>query len=68
MIHSTISIANEYVSDSFVAEVSVASRSSGAANLTKSPDVIDLEDVVPLMMPEIVAISKSQTSGLPLPL
>lgn len=67
MIHSSINIANENVSDSFVGEALVSSMSSGAANLISSLDVTVFDLELSPISSTISAIAKSQTSGSPLP-
>ena len=63
VMHSSISNANEYVSESIVGRAPFISMSSGAAYLTPSPD-----DTVPtvtfsLVSSVILAISKFQIRG-----
>ena len=66
-MHSSISIANEYVSECVVAGILLFSMSSGAENLTMSPDVTVFVVMFSLMSSEIFAIPKSQICGSPLP-
>ena len=66
-MHSSISNANEYVSDCIVAGMSAVSMSSGAEYLTKPPDDTVFETEFTLISPEIPAIPKSQSCGSPLP-
>jgi len=65
VIHSSISIANEYVSECVVADILLFSMSSGAAYLTISPDVTVFDVKFSLISSEIVAIPKSQICGSP---
>ena len=66
-MHSRISIANEYVSECVVGEALLSSMSSGAAYLTICPDVTVFVTKFSLIASEILAISKSQICGSPLP-
>ena len=67
VMHSRISIANEYVSESFVPGMLFFSMSSGAEYLTVSPDTV-FEVVLSLLSSTIFAIPKSQIRGSPLPI
>jgi len=67
-MHSSISIANEYVSECIVAGTLLSSMSSGAEYLTTSPDDTVFEIVVSLISSTILAIPKSQICGSPLPM
>ena len=67
VMHSSISIANEYVSECVVAEILLFSMSSGAEYLTISPDATVFEVRFSLTSSEIFAIPKSQICGSPLP-
>jgi hypothetical protein len=65
--HSSISIANEYVSECVVAQKSLFSISSGAAYLTIAADDNVLEIVFSLGSSTVIpAIPKSQICGSPL--
>jgi len=66
VIHSSISIANEYASEYVVAGALLFSISSGAEYLTISPDDIVLDVAFSLTSSEIFAIPKSQICGSPL--
>jgi len=65
VMHSSINIANEYVSECVVAGTSLVSMSSGAEYLTTSPDDTVFEVAFLLISSEILAIPKSQTCGSP---
>jgi len=65
-MHSSVNIANEYVSECAVGESPPFSRSSGAENLTSLDDIApDIESSV--MPSTTLAIPKSQIWGLPSP-
>jgi len=64
--HSSISIANEYVSEGVVAEALLFSTSSGAEYLTTSPDDTVFEIECSLISSTIFVIPKSQICGTPL--
>ena len=64
--HSSISIANEYVSECVVAGTLLFSISSGAEYLTTSPDDIVFEVAFSFISSEILAIPKSQICASPL--
>jgi hypothetical protein len=66
VMHSSISIANEYVSEYVVADILLFSMSSGAEYLTISPDVTVFEVKFSLISSEILAIPKSQICASPL--
>jgi len=66
VMHSSTSIANEYVSECVVADTLLPSMSSMAKYLTGPPDDIVFE-IVFSVSSTIFAIAKSQTSGSPLP-
>ena len=77
VMHSSISIANEYVSEQVVGRKWVSGwvtvkrfmspRSSGAEYLTPSPDDTAFGPVLSVISSTIFAIPKSQISGSPLP-
>jgi len=67
VMHSSINIANEYVSECIVAEARLSLMSSGAEYLTVTPDDTVFEIVLSLASSTIFAIPKSQICGLPLP-
>ena len=67
VIHSSISIANEYVSECFVAETLLPSISSMAEYLTASPDAPVVVTVLSVTSSMILAIPKSQINGMALP-
>ena len=66
VMHSSTSIAYEYVSECVVAETLLFSMSSGAEYLTTSPDDTVFEVAFSLISSEILAIPKSQICGSPL--
>jgi hypothetical protein len=68
VMHSSISIANEYVSEFAVGGTLVSSISSGAEYLATFPDDIVFEIELSLLSSPILAIPKSQICGSPLPL
>ena len=65
MMHSSINIANEYVSECVVAGTPPPSMSSMAEYLTTSPDDTVFEIVFSVISSTILAIAKSQISGSP---
>lgn len=65
VMHSSTSIANEYVSESVVAWTPKRSMSSGAEYLTKSPDTV-FDIVFSAASSMIAAIPKSHICGSPL--
>ena len=67
MIHSSISIANENVSECVVAGTMASPMCSVAIYLTSPPDVIVIVIAVLLTFSQILAIPKSQISGSPFP-
>ena len=66
-MHSSINIANEYVSEFAVGETTLPSRISMAERLTESPDDTVLETVFSMVSSTIIVIVKSQISASPLP-
>jgi len=67
MIHSSISIANAYVSEWVVAEAPLFSMSSGARGLSESPGDTTHDSAFSVTSFTILAIPKSQICGMPLP-
>lgn len=67
VVHSSINIANAYVSEHIVGVTLLFSRSSGAEYLTTSLDDTVLETVVSLLSSTMHAIPKSQICGSPFP-
>ena len=65
VIHSSISIPNENVSEYFVTEASLCSMSSGAAYLVTANDPV-LVTVASSLVTTIPAIPKSHICGSPL--
>ena len=66
-MHSSISIANEYVSECFIAETLLLSMSSMAEYLTASPDAPVFVAALSVISSMILAIPKSQINGMTLP-
>ena len=67
VIHSSISSANEYVSECLVMKKLLCSMSSGAAYLTFVAGDIVFDTVFSWVSWKIFAIPKSQICGSPLP-
>ena len=65
VMHSSISSANEYVSEYVVGETLLSSMSSVAPYLTTSPDDTVFEIVLSVISSTIFAIAKSQISASP---